>query len=237
MSKSSIDRWNQRERRLAKYTEKIYAPQEHRFFDELISMLWGILGTHTMLEIFHLSNTPSGMSLPTSEELVAPIHDMNSFQLIPIVHAETFLAFAPFEIIASISLGSWPQFLQMWEIPKSDIGSIQPKIPQRHFSKITPKIIGHPFANYYESMRTRIKSQYKSDLKKWPSVLNFARVIRNGISHNFRINFDNPNASIVTWKNWSFGPSNNGDEFLTNNNGLKAGDLIVLMEEMDAQIP
>lgn len=86
--------------------------------------------------------------------------------------------------------------------------------------------------NYYERLKPTIREIYGSDTSFWPAVWNFARVVRNAMSHGGRIKFDNPYAQIVSWKELSYAPADNGRRIL--NNDIWPGDIFDLITDMDA---
>jgi hypothetical protein len=69
--------------------------------------------------------------------------------------------------------------------------------------------------------------------QKWPPVWNFGRVVRNALSHNGSIHFENMNAKPVTWHNLSFDPTHNGRAIFDD---IDPVDLILLMAEMDGEL-
>lgn len=88
--------------------------------------------------------------------------------------------------------------------------------------------------NYFERYVGIIKSHCGDDPCGWPSVWNFARVVRNAMAHGGRIHFTSPNAKTVAWRGLSYGPSENDRHIL--HVDLWPGDLFDLLIEMDAEL-
>ena len=85
------------------------------------------------------------------------------------------------------------------------------------------------FVDFYE------RHTLSGDPYSWPSVLNFARVIRNAISHHDgHINFENMNASEIRWHALAYSPRDNGKLVIGPDIGL--ADVIILMFEMSREL-
>jgi hypothetical protein len=60
----------------------------------------------------------------------------------------------------------------------------------------------------------------------WPTMLNFARVIRNAVAHG-KIKIDNPSAPAVTWRGLSYSYADNGRQIIGTDVSL--GEILALM--------
>jgi hypothetical protein len=87
--------------------------------------------------------------------------------------------------------------------------------------------------NYFERLRPTVEAQY-GDVSGWPPVWNFARVVRNAMSHGGTINFQNSNSQAVSWRGLTYSPADNGRTIL--HTDLWPGDIFELIVEMDAAI-
>ena len=91
------------------------------------------------------------------------------------------------------------------------------------------------FVTFYEQHRRWISATLGSDSSSWPPLFNFARVIRNAISHHQgRIGFDNPNASPVNWRGLTYSPRDIGRVVLPDD--IDIGDLIVLLFDIGDEL-
>lgn len=89
------------------------------------------------------------------------------------------------------------------------------------------------FVNFYERNAAEISSKFgKIDLCG-PPVWQMAWVIRNALSHNGCIHFSKPNHKPVSWRGLTLAPSDNGKKLF--HNLISAGDLVVMMLEMEEQ--
>ena len=96
------------------------------------------------------------------------------------------------------------------------------------------KLISAAFVSYFEAQRDAVESKYGKETTGWPDVWNFGRIVRNAFSHGGKVHFDNPKSASVKWKGLTYGPTDNGRVILFVD--ITAVDIILLMEEMDAQL-
>lgn len=89
--------------------------------------------------------------------------------------------------------------------------------------------------NYFERHRHDIVDKFGTDVNSsWPSVWNFARVVRNAMAHGGEILIRSPTAPPVNWKGLSYSPNDNGRNIL--HTDLWPGDLLDLLIEMDSHL-
>lgn len=82
--------------------------------------------------------------------------------------------------------------------------------------------------SYFENHRARVQKKY-GHVASWPAVWQFARMVRNALSHGNKIHInDEKNA---TWKGLTYSPADNGRTVV--NADLFPGDLIVMLREME----
>ena len=89
--------------------------------------------------------------------------------------------------------------------------------------------------NYFERGRVAIEQRHGNDPKDWPSVWNFARVVRNSVAHRNEVSFRNARSQGVSWRGLEYSPEENGRRVL--NGDLWAADLIYLMLDLDEAVP
>jgi hypothetical protein len=92
--------------------------------------------------------------------------------------------------------------------------------------------VGSAFVNYFEVQLPTIVAKHGKDRTKWRGVVNFARIIRNGFAHGGNIKIDDPAAPPETWRDWTYAPSNTGQEFFMTSDGLAIVDIILLFEDL-----
>jgi len=108
-------------------------------------------------------------------------------------------------------------------------------IRQTHgFDNLVVKAVSMPFVFFYDENQPWIENTFKSYSYNWPSIFNFARVVRNGIAHKNLIHFKNPSAPPVSWQSVTFGPTDHGKPLFTD--GFWVADLLLLMFEMSDEL-
>jgi hypothetical protein len=115
---------------------------------------------------------------------------------------------------------------------------LQPAGTMRHqtqgFQPVLAHIISPLFTDYFENHREWLEERLGSDPYKWPTIWNFARVVRNSASHGGAIRWRNPSALPVQWHHISYGPADDGRRIFGQD--LHVADLLLLMLEMDAEL-
>jgi hypothetical protein len=94
------------------------------------------------------------------------------------------------------------------------------------------------FVHYYESVLAQIEGAFgrrRSHWHTWPDVVRFGMVVRDAFTHGGTLEIRDPKAPPVTWRRLVYSYSANGRVLLYHD--LHPADLIVLMEEMDDEIP
>ena len=97
------------------------------------------------------------------------------------------------------------------------------------------RLVGDTFVSYYERHLEAVEASWGREFEgKWHCVWQFAWTIRNAISHDGKIRFKNPKHPPVHWRNLKYDFKDNGRPVLFND--LTGVELILLMEEMDAEL-
>ena len=90
------------------------------------------------------------------------------------------------------------------------------------------------FITFFENHRPWLAANASSDPNQWPSIWNFARVVRNAMGHGGRLKIDNPNAPPVSWYQLAYGPEHNNRQIIGTD--LSPADILILMFEMSDTI-
>jgi hypothetical protein len=91
------------------------------------------------------------------------------------------------------------------------------------------------FVDFFERHRPWARTKCGGDAYAWPTILNFARVVRNAISHHDgHVHFENPNADPVQWRHLVYSPADNGKQIVGTD--IQLGELIILMFEISAEL-
>lgn len=95
--------------------------------------------------------------------------------------------------------------------------------------RILENMITPLYVDFFERYRPWIKTTYGSGT--WPPLLDFARAVRNWISHHQGcVHFKNPQAGAVKWHHLSYSPADKGR--LVVGRDLQFGDMIILLFEL-----
>lgn len=127
-----------------------------------------------------------------------------------------------------------PKFLTLVKQP------INPSPPEHpiFLSKIQlmmARLIGDAFVSYYERQLDTVEARWGKERNgRWPIVWRFAWAIRNACSHNGKIFIKSRGHPAVQWRNLKYDFNDNGRSVLFND--LTGVELILLMEEMDAEL-
>ena len=138
----------------------------------------------------------------------------------------------PRPVISDIAANKWPSQIVAEKIPLEPVATSGYKWIDSAVIHLQVSMISDSFVRYFEGNKHLARSRFGGDTQSWPSVWNFGRVIRNALSHNGAIRFDNLKALPVSWRSLSYDPSHNGRQILFKD--ITAVELIILMEEMDS---
>jgi hypothetical protein len=113
-----------------------------------------------------------------------------------------------------------------------------PKVVTKGLASVMTHITAPYFIIVFDRYIHSIGSQF-GEVRNWPPILNFARVVRNAAAHG-KVKFDNPNAQAVSWRNLTYSPLDNGRQLIGGD--MQLGDVLGLSfdvsDELDAlQIP
>lgn len=140
--------------------------------------------------------------------------------------------FFPFWFISSISLNSWPQYIE-YEFREINKTPSPFSVSSEDNSKIFSRMVGASFVNYYESQKETIDTKFGSNAKKWPDLINIARNIRNGFSHGGHFYITNSSMKKLKWREFELNYSMNETKILFTESGLGPGDIILLMDDLN----
>jgi|SRR5665213_581605 len=98
------------------------------------------------------------------------------------------------------------------------------------------------FVDFFELYRPWLKTKFGGDANSWPEIFNFARVIRNVVSHHHGyLHFDNKKAPAVSWRSLTYSPSDEGKYVLGyivdgKVPDMTTADLIILMLDFSDEL-
>jgi hypothetical protein len=213
-------------------------PDQHRFFDDLVTMLMSLSSYMFTLSCTIKSNNPREFVERNLDEWISyirPVKDPEHYFILEELSTKGFLVFYPFWIINPIALNGWPQAIEFRYITDNRAQS-EFSITSDKNRQILSRIVGASFVNYYAAQKENIENRYGKNFQNWPSEINFARTVRNGFAHGGASYVENPNASPISWRIWSIDHRHNGIPVLFAPSGLGIGDVIRLMEDVDKLI-
>jgi len=220
---------------MAKREISAFHPDEHSFYDDLVTMTMSLSSIMYAIYVSTASNDPKEFhERPLSEwkSYIRPVRWPEQPFALPSKVTEGQLILFPFWVISQISLRGWPQYLeyQTGSVPEE---ALKFQVDTERRKRITSQTIGASFVNYYESVRPAIDEEFGGDTSEWPDVLNFARQVRNGFSHGGTFEIRNPNASPISWRQWSLTYETSGTVVLFGSESLAPGDIVWLMQDVD----
>lgn len=128
--------------------------------------------------------------------------------------------------VDSLLSGMEPELIKIMISPKDAGGEGLQGIP---VDKVLMKVIIPFYVELYEDHIDWVYSKYTKNFRTWPSLLQFARVVRNAASHN-KINWQDTTLSPVTWYRLTYSAANHG-RFIFGTD-LSFADMLILMFEI-----
>ena len=191
-----------------------------RFYDDVLTYVMAFIGLVHMIEV-----GSSGTSAPYAPS------DTATFDC---ARSSASWVWCPREAVLDLASNAVPARLRIERITHANglpTGPLQ-------LGAVAALLAGYGqvlATNYFERHRPQIEARFGNDPNSaWPGVWNFARVIRNAMSHKGMIHFDNPKATPVSWKGLEYSPRDNGRPVL--HTDLWPGDLIDMLIEMDTHL-
>lgn len=123
--------------------------------------------------------------------------------------------------------------IELWLSEKTPSPPYTHNVPAT--SPIFADLIGLAYVKFYEAYLPFIQTKYSSHAKNWPSIFQFAWLLRNAIVHHEgRVNFKNPNFPPITWRGMTYSPQDKGKEMIGAH--FHAADCIIFLIELSAQL-
>jgi hypothetical protein len=101
-------------------------------------------------------------------------------------------------------------------------------------SRFIVDIIKPTYIAFFEAHRPWLEAKFGADPYGWPPLMNFARVVRDALAHNYgRIHVKHPADKPVRWQHLSYSPSDEGLlVFGDATADFDIADIIILLFEM-----
>ena len=193
----------------------------HKCFDDIASYIIALVSITSTL-VFFKSENPSKYQKNDNIKLTSK-------------QKETNLIIYPHDLLDKFfNQLKWPTKIK-YEIEDVDFNEKPPKkLPMGILEKPMFGFSQSLIVNFYEKNKELIEKNYGEDPYKWPSDLNFGRVVRNSVSHDNKILITNPNTQNVKWSGLNYGPKDNGK--LVIHYDLWPADIILLIIDMDSHL-
>ena len=101
--------------------------------------------------------------------------------------------------------------------------------------EINSVMSGALFAFFAETAVDWVKANVTTDYANFPPVANFARVIRNAVSHSGVISMSSPRAVPVKWRNFSISNMDDGRAIIGTSD-FSIGDFYMLLFDLDQEL-
>lgn len=203
-----------------------YQSNKNTFFDELATLLVSLSGFNVTIAAY----TNDGKTqIPSIQD-----HTLYLYGRLQAI------AWQPNAFMHDVKQDKWPAKLELVYIDPNDPAA-QPTSNGVQFSssaawQMVHGLVGSMFIRYFENSKEKIEAKFGSNTSSWPERWNFARVVRNALTHRGIVEIRNPAASPVVWRGISVAPSDNGKQILSRNNLIDVADLLVLIEELDQDV-
>ncbi|MFA1674259.1 hypothetical protein ACDY97_16150 [Rhizobium mongolense] len=141
------------------------------------------------------------------------------------------LVWSPHETVWPMTINAWPpkiDFIVYNAEPIPTGSALTLGVLEQYTYGLGQALI----TNFYENQRASLKAQYGS-VRHWPAVWDFARVVRNAMSHGGKISIDDD--TRVSWNGLHYCASDNGRAII--NRDLWPADLFILLKDLEAALP
>lgn len=198
-----------------------YSPTTHRFFDDLVVFLATLSSNLVTVEALRCGGYTKVAA------------DPQYYMQFEGCRLAVQLTWYPQETLRTIAANSWPSQLILRE------NLCHPSAPVFALSSTGAKSLQSIslqscFLRYFETNRPKIEARFGDKPAAWPSVWNFARVVRNAFAHGGLLTFRNASAQAVSWQGLTYGPSQQGRQVIFQD--LAFVEVLSLLEELDEQL-
>lgn len=203
---------------------RTFKPATHDFFGELATLLISLASLNTATEAFAFSCT----TIPN-----APDHELTLYGNVADVSFEIHT------LMHTVVRNQWPTELQFTLTPASEhvsTSSTGVHLQSADIANVIVQLVGAVFLKYFERNSDRAKSAYGKDQKSWPAEWRFAWLLRNAIAHGDKWRIDDPNFPSTEWHRIHILPADSGTPWFNPRRFVGGGDVILLLEELNASI-
>jgi hypothetical protein len=96
------------------------------------------------------------------------------------------------------------------------------------------QLVGTAFLRYFERNVHRPRTAFPGHQKGWPELWRFAWLLRNAVAHSDRWSINDPAFPSTSWHGVVVEPAGSGQPWFDINRYLGGGDILLLLEELNA---
>jgi hypothetical protein len=135
---------------------------------------------------------------------------------------------------------NWPTELRL-ELPPSTARlqtiSNPIELQSSGIEKMITQLVGATFLKYYERHAHSPKAAHPGGPKTFPALWRFAWLLRNAIAHGDRWRIDDPTFPDTIWNGVSVSQADKGQPWFQLSRYIGGGDVVLLMEQLNASAP
>ena len=202
---------------------RTYTPATHDHFHEVATLFVNLASFNAATESF--SNSTS-TQIPNS-----PGHTLNLMGRI------AHVTFPVYTLMHGVVQNAWPTGLELTILP----ASVQPhsipngiQLQSNAILNMIVQLVGAAFLKYYERNANRPRKAFPKGPQTWPDLWRFAWLLRNAIAHGDTWAIDDPSFPVTQWKSVSVAPKDSGNPWFDITRYIAGGDVLLLMEELNA---
>lgn len=141
--------------------------------------------------------------------------------------------FFPYDIFKDLLINEWPDSLKLYYKEKAFNDLDDGENALTGFKAVFIYLGQSAYIQFWESIQLKIVNLYGNNRLDWSNVFKFGWIIRNALSHNFKITINDPRIKSVTWRGLEFGFSDQGIDI---SEKLMFIELIVLMKDIEDEL-
>lgn len=205
------------------YGPRSYTPATHRFFDEAATLFVNLASFNAATESFWNS---SSTSIPTT-----PNHTLTLMGRV--AHA----SFPVHDLMHGVVRNNWPAHLPLVLQPSNtepNLYSNGVQLQSGAVANMIVQMVGTAFLRYYERNAQRPKTAFPAGPKTWPELWRFAWLLRNAIAHADTWSLNDLSFPSTSWHGVGVSPRDSGSPWFDLNRFIGGGDVLLLLEELDA---
>lgn len=204
---------------------RTFTPLEQDFFDELATLFVNLACLTAAVESF---TTPESITIPHNKD-----------HWLRLTGRVAHVDFPTNSLMHFVVRNQWPEELQFVFHPGT-LNSVSPpssvELKSEAIATLITQKVGVMFLKYYERNANRAKQAYGTSPKIWPETWRFGWVLRNAIAHGDKWAIDDLNFPETIWHSVKITSADSGKPWYHPRHFIGGGDVILLMEEMDASI-